>query len=456
MSIVIFTGPSLKASDRALYPGFEFRPPAQQGDLYLAAQNQPKAIGLIDGFFDGAPAVLHKEILWAISQGIAVFGAASMGALRATELAPFGMIGVGQIFADFHAGRLQDDDEVALAHGPAETGYLALSEPMVNIRATLAQAVATGTITQTEADLLQAQAKSCFYQDRNWTTILAEGQGVTRARLAQLRIWLSANRIDQKRLDATLLLHEISAYLATGHLTAGHRPKPAGFTFETTEAFAHAPWQKRRAARADSAAILDELRLEGAGYPTLRDHALLAYLARQDAAQNGFALEPRQISDAACAFRLPLGLFRQQDADLWAAQNDLDRAGFERLIRIRSDIAALAQRLGPDLEADMLDQLRLQNRYATLRAKAQAKSDLPDGVSLPSPLLIAWFFHQHLQREIPPDVLAFAEGCGFTDLAHFLTAIAAEYAQMSRLEIDAEPRHESVKDEGQPPRNSSP
>jgi hypothetical protein len=45
--------------------------------------------------FDSTPAVLHKEILWAMDRGVGVSGAASMGALRAAELHWYGMVGVG-------------------------------------------------------------------------------------------------------------------------------------------------------------------------------------------------------------------------------------------------------------------------------------------------------------------------------------------------------------------------
>ena len=69
-----------------------------------------------------------------------MFGAASMGALRAAELAAFGMEGVGAIFEAFREGVLEDDDEVAVIHGPAEFGYPVLSEAMVNIRRTLSDA----------------------------------------------------------------------------------------------------------------------------------------------------------------------------------------------------------------------------------------------------------------------------------------------------------------------------
>ena len=59
------------------------------------------AIGIVDGYFEGVLSVWHKEILWAMAEGIHVFGSASMGALRAAELHPFGMHGTGRIFEAF-------------------------------------------------------------------------------------------------------------------------------------------------------------------------------------------------------------------------------------------------------------------------------------------------------------------------------------------------------------------
>src|SRR4030095_14461617 len=134
MSIVVFAGPSIKRADTAA-PGVEFLPPAAEGDMYRAAWQGPRAIGLIDGYFEAQPAVWHKEILWAMSEGIHVFGAASMGALRAAELWSFGMIGVGAIFRAYRRGIINDDAEVAVLHGPAELGYPSVSEGLVNVRA---------------------------------------------------------------------------------------------------------------------------------------------------------------------------------------------------------------------------------------------------------------------------------------------------------------------------------
>lgn len=145
--IFIFAGPTIDRPNvtRAL-PTANVCAPARAGDIYRACQQQASAIGLIDGFFEGVPSVWHKEILWALDQGIPVFGASSMGALRAAELHVFGMTGIGRIFEAYRDGVFEDDDEVALRHGPQELGYVALSEPMVNIRASLDSAVAAGVV----------------------------------------------------------------------------------------------------------------------------------------------------------------------------------------------------------------------------------------------------------------------------------------------------------------------
>src|SRR5881227_846746 len=109
MKAIIFAGPSMPPRARSPIAGLEWRPPIRQGDLYLAALQRPALIGIIDGYFELVPTVWHKEILWAMAQGIHVYGAASIGALRAAELADFGMKGIGHIYRQFHTGVFMDD-----------------------------------------------------------------------------------------------------------------------------------------------------------------------------------------------------------------------------------------------------------------------------------------------------------------------------------------------------------
>src|SRR5262249_44494078 len=147
MTVYVFAGPTLRPEEVRGEIDAVVLPPAAQGDLYHVAQHRPRAIGLIDGYFERMPAVWHKEVLWALTQGIRVYGSASMGALRAAELAPFGMTGAGWIFEQFASGALEDDDEVAVAHAGADAGYAAASEAMVNLRRTLAAAEKAATVS---------------------------------------------------------------------------------------------------------------------------------------------------------------------------------------------------------------------------------------------------------------------------------------------------------------------
>jgi hypothetical protein len=98
-----------------------------------------RVIGLVDGHYEQVASVWHKEILYALSMGVHVFGAASMGALRAAECEAYGMVPVGEIAGRYCRGELYDDDAVALLNGPAELAYAPLTEPLVEVEATLAR-----------------------------------------------------------------------------------------------------------------------------------------------------------------------------------------------------------------------------------------------------------------------------------------------------------------------------
>ena len=129
IDVLIHAGPSLAPQTRPLLHGWEWRPPAVAGDALRAISLKPRAFVLIDGVFDAVCAIRHKELLELLAEGVQVIGASSMGALRAAELHPFGMEGVGHIFEGYAAGRLTCDDEVALLHGPVELDWLPLTLP---------------------------------------------------------------------------------------------------------------------------------------------------------------------------------------------------------------------------------------------------------------------------------------------------------------------------------------
>ncbi len=237
MNAIIFAGPSLPSPDPPI-SGIAWRPPVRQGDLYSAALSGPAIIGVVDGYFEIVPTVWHKEILWAMAHGIHVYGAASIGALRAAELTDFGMKGIGQIYRQFHAGQLTDDDEVAVLHGPAETGYVQVTDAMVNVRATIERALQLGILEPAFAARLVSIGKSLFYKDRTYEAILnvATEQGLAPEAVRRFSAWLPGGKIDQKRIDASEMLQAITAHMAGGVI-------PLKVSYEFSHTFA---WEEAR------------------------------------------------------------------------------------------------------------------------------------------------------------------------------------------------------------------
>jgi hypothetical protein len=231
IEVCIFTGPTVSPADVRRELQADLRPPAAQGDVYRAALEKPRAIGIIDGYFERVPAVWHKEILWALQCGVRVYGSASIGALRAAELHAFGMRGVGKIFEAFRDGVLEDDDEVAVTHGLAEQGFPLLSEAMVNIRCTFAAAEAAAVLSPSTRVVLERIAKDLYYPERSYPEILRRGGalGIPEDVLAAVGAWLVDNRIDQKREDALAMLRSIRT-----ELSVAQDPHPASFEFQHT------------------------------------------------------------------------------------------------------------------------------------------------------------------------------------------------------------------------------
>jgi hypothetical protein len=233
-SFYIFTGPTISPREALAELKAVYLPPASEGDVYRVALKQPKAIGIIDGYFQSVPAVRHKEILWAMSSGIHVFGSASIGALRAAELAAFGMEGVGLVFKSYRDGILEDDDEVAIVHGPAETGFVAASEAMVNIRYTLRKAERVGVISRHFRQQLETVGKELFYPDRNYSLLLDHASDGARGEVARLRAWLPKGRVNQKRDDAIAMLR-----LIRRRSLKGFNRKKVSYSFEHTSTWEH-------------------------------------------------------------------------------------------------------------------------------------------------------------------------------------------------------------------------
>ncbi|MCK4928963.1 MAG: TfuA-related McrA-glycine thioamidation protein, partial [Methanosarcinales archaeon] len=144
--IVVFTGTSLSMEDAKQQMDawqvrdIDYRPPIKRNDInILLDKRTPDIIGIIDGIFFDRAAVAHREILRALRAGVTVVGGCSMGALRASELDTYNMIGVGSIYEWYRDGVVESDDEVAVTFHPETLEPLSI--PLVNIRVTLERAV---------------------------------------------------------------------------------------------------------------------------------------------------------------------------------------------------------------------------------------------------------------------------------------------------------------------------
>ncbi|MFI1830715.1 TfuA-like protein [Streptomyces sp. NPDC020412] len=170
--IHVFTGPTLAPGDPALADArIRILPPARHGDLFDNAIAGTDTVVVIDGAYMQAPALRHKEIIWALSRGVRVIGAASIGALRAAELASCGMIGVGEVFAAYARGRIEGDDEVAVAES-VDADRRALSWPLVNVRHVLRLAERESVIDAAGAREVFARLASVYYAHRSLTAVL--------------------------------------------------------------------------------------------------------------------------------------------------------------------------------------------------------------------------------------------------------------------------------------------
>jgi hypothetical protein len=365
--VVLFTGPTLSAAGAQAVLQAECRPPVAQGDVYRAALQRPFVIGIIDGYFDSVPSVWHKEILWAMSQGIHVFGSASMGALRAAELASFGIVGIGRIFQDYRDGVLEDDDEVAITHGAAEHGYRGTSDAMVNIRATLSAARADGVLSQEIAGTLESIAKNLFYPQRHYARILelAAAQGVPQEPLAAFRNWLPGGAVDQKRRDATGMLEAIRNLI-----DSGCGPMQVPFFFEETvywEDLKAAAGQVRDPAGADAdQLVLAALRAHPRTAERAEAAALGWWLAAENAKWQGLAPNAVSLLAESSAFCAAHRLADSSAVERWLERNQASRERLESMLAAHALSVGVRNRDPQRLEQWLLDFLRWTGDYDAL------------------------------------------------------------------------------------------
>ena len=128
---VVFAGASIRAFNQQIHRTFDVRPPIRRGDLVAVfEQNQssrPGIVIILDGIFGTKLAVPPGEIYQLLERGWRVFGASSIGALRAADCHCAGMIGMGHIYTGYALGRYTSENDVSTLYHSDDYAQLTYS-----------------------------------------------------------------------------------------------------------------------------------------------------------------------------------------------------------------------------------------------------------------------------------------------------------------------------------------
>ena len=403
---VIFLGPSLSREEaQVLHPEALILPPARVGDVVSVLLNyRPHAIGLVDGVFRNTMAVFHKELLEAMAQGVWVVGSSSMGALRAAECERFGMIGVGEVFELYRSGVLEDDDEVAVAHGDHESDYRALSNPMVTIRATLLQESARNLLSVEQAHLLIAAEKAKHFADRGFHGVI-ETAGVDLAfsgdQLKSLRDFIRSNTRDVKADDARALLAALqelpeepvpiakrpAGHVSSAFVTLMDRDRTVGVHDELPVTFD---------------AIMRYVALNQSEHKGIRSNAARRQILLQLSRVLDLEPSPDDLMRAHSALATRLGIAITGLPE-WAESVDLTRSDLDRLITEEATIDRLGRwvlqtRTRDGFVRAYLDELRLAGLYREMRKRAGQLEQLASTAPLVEGLGVRETLSEHTGR----------------------------------------------------------
>ncbi|MDB5064144.1 MAG: hypothetical protein JWM18_578 [Chloroflexi bacterium] len=219
----VFVGPGLHGVDipASLLPAL--RPPIRDGDLAAlpGSDRGGWTIAIIDGEFGQSLAVTVSEIRQTLAAGNRVIGGSSMGALRAVECAPLGMVGVGWVYERYRDGDLFSDAEVALTYDPDT--FRPLTVPFVNLRW-----LASAHLPGLPMARWMEEARRIHFRRRDLGTLRAMAVDVLPATFsARLCSWLRPERLpcwDRKQHDALAVVAALTS-LPTVALRCRAAPK---------------------------------------------------------------------------------------------------------------------------------------------------------------------------------------------------------------------------------------
>lgn len=401
--VIVYAGPTISAADvHAVLPEAEVRPPAGRGDLLADQWHPGDVVVVIDGYFRERRSVGHKEILQVLTEGAEVIGAASMGALRAAELAPCGMRGLGRVFTMYASGEIDGDDEVGVLHGPAEMGYPAQTVALVNLRYGCEEGAEEELVPPGAGRRIVAAAAALPFTHRGWKDIEGALEQEDHEALWTLEEMIGSGVWDIKRLDAMAALRGIAS---RGAVTPGPVAPEVHFTgISRTQSLVRRTRREHSPGRwMSDLDVLDAVRLFDGGYPALHEEVLTGLL-EELAGDRGMTLEGYARAKLGFDGRSPL----PDSLARWFTEQEL--AGMPAADRIR----LLMVRVWPvwqsvDWRPAVLARLRESERWdewcALVRRADEAAEETRPKLVVPPPPMCAKLFLRHWQgRGTSPDV----------------------------------------------------
>ncbi len=357
MNTIVFLGPSLpRGVAQAILPEARLSPPFRRGDVLAALTvHHADVIVLVDGVY-GVQTVWLKEIMEALARGAAVYGGGAMGALRAADLAPCGVVGVGDVFEAYAApvplfeadpsGMLvsKDDSEAACRHAGPEDDYRRLTEPLINCIATCRAMETAGALPAEACAALRDAAARLHYGVRTREAVveaagLADHAGV-------LAAW-TTHAADPIARDAEACLRRVAADLADRkvvkeqELTASATSRATEIKCPPSGKFYEGMLQRFAPAQREAGSVQP---YEVAACAALRDNAFedrnFAAMNRQLTLFLGeqLGLTPQSLDDETVQAELTRFRFRHrlQDEDAlarWLDDNDMTMDRLHGLVR---------------------------------------------------------------------------------------------------------------------------
>lgn len=373
MKICVFLGPSLDITRASDILDAEYFPPVKMGDIFRVCKQSPDAIVIIDGIFEQTPAVWHKEILYAIDKGIPVYGASSMGALRAAELDTFGMIGIGKIYEDFAAGKFEDDDEVAVVHAN-DGDHTVQSEAMVNIRYALNEAVRQGVIDAETENFLISEAKTTFYPERSWDSLFTTLALKNKNDSCHLAQFIRQVQPNQKRDDAITCLKMVDKACKRSALPS----IDANFHFESTVYWEtverYFGYENTDENLVVSEKLRNHIRIFSDNKSHIIQNALYFHLIKSEASRLDYA----EVNDkiALQRFRYQRNLLSAQSLSEWLVKHNISNDECIGIARIEYMAYHLESHYINQIDANLTLSAKALNYYSSEYAAVAAKQDI--------------------------------------------------------------------------------